>query len=58
MLSIGPTFEVNGQAKASLDLDVDMNVGLSYHIENVQFTFPKGRKQSGTFSPKDTRTLR
>jgi len=54
-LSIGPTFQIHGQAKASLDLDVDMTVGVNYNIDKVNFTFPTGGGQGGSFTPGDTR---
>lgn len=40
ILKIGPSFEVNGKAIASLDLDVDMTVGFNYTIGSAKFTFP------------------
>ncbi|KAJ7053177.1 hypothetical protein C8F01DRAFT_996912, partial [Mycena amicta] len=47
ILSIGPTFEVNANAKGTLDLNVDMTVGINYHIDNAQLVFPPNGKQSG-----------
>ncbi|KAJ7149272.1 hypothetical protein C8R43DRAFT_888085 [Mycena crocata] len=55
ILSIGPTFEVNANAKATLDLNVDMTVGINYHVENAQLFFPpKDEKSGGAFSLGDT----
>lgn len=54
VLSIGPTFQINAQAKASLDLDVDMTVGVKYNIDKAEFTFPKGGSKGGSFTPGDT----
>jgi hypothetical protein len=55
VLSIGPTFQINAQAKASLDLDLDMTVGVKYTIDKAEFTFPKGGSNGGSFDPGDTR---
>lgn len=55
VLTIGPSFQINGQAKATLNLDVDMRVGVNYHIEKAEFVFPKGGKKGGAFTPNDTR---
>ncbi|KAF9445254.1 hypothetical protein P691DRAFT_785478 [Macrolepiota fuliginosa MF-IS2] len=54
VLSVGPTFQVNARATASLNLDVDMRVGVNYHIGNAQFVFPGGEKNDGAFTPSDT----
>jgi len=55
IVSIGPTLQINAQAKASLDLDVDMTLGVNYDIGQVNFTFPTGGGQGGSFTPGDTR---
>ncbi|KAJ7150538.1 hypothetical protein C8R43DRAFT_887267 [Mycena crocata] len=48
ILSVGPTFVVTANAKATLDLNVDMKVGLNYHIDKAQLVFPpNGQKASG-----------
>ncbi|KAJ7495528.1 hypothetical protein FB451DRAFT_1077168 [Mycena latifolia] len=55
ILSIGPTFEVNANAKATLDLNVDASIGINYHVDNAQLFFPPNGKQSGgSFSLGDT----
>ncbi|KAJ7143998.1 hypothetical protein C8R44DRAFT_141912 [Mycena epipterygia] len=55
ILSIGPSFEVNANAKATLDLNVDMTLGINYNIENAQLFFPpKGKSSGGSFSLGDT----
>ncbi|KAJ3569322.1 hypothetical protein NP233_g5127 [Leucocoprinus birnbaumii] len=54
VLSIGPTFQINAQGKASLDLDVDMTVGVKWNIDQAKFTFPTGGSQGGSFTPGDT----
>lgn len=57
ILSIGPTFDVNVEADAVLDLAVDLQVGLVYNISNAQLVFPStGSAQSrGEFNIGDTR---
>ncbi|KAF7292106.1 hypothetical protein MIND_01237300 [Mycena indigotica] len=47
ILSIGPTFQVNANAKATLDMNVDMTVGINYHIDNAQLFFPPNGQQGG-----------
>ncbi|KAH9475749.1 hypothetical protein JR316_0011308 [Psilocybe cubensis] len=55
VLTIGPSFVINGQATATLDLDVGLTVGISYTIDNAQLTFPpNGQKSSGAFNIGDT----
>ncbi|KAE9395729.1 hypothetical protein BT96DRAFT_942244 [Gymnopus androsaceus JB14] len=48
ILSIGPTFDVNVEADAVLDLAADLQVGLVYNVSNAQLVFPpSGNAQSG-----------
>ncbi|KAF8898004.1 hypothetical protein CPB84DRAFT_1748022 [Gymnopilus junonius] len=54
ILTIGPSFEIDGQATATLDVDVDMTVGISYTIDNAQLTFPPKSSSKGTFNIGDT----
>ncbi|PPQ93459.1 hypothetical protein CVT25_008563 [Psilocybe cyanescens] len=55
VLTIGPSFVINGQATATLDLDVGLTVGISYTIDNAQLTFPPSSQQSsGAFNIGDT----
>ncbi|KAJ7664073.1 hypothetical protein B0H17DRAFT_304395 [Mycena rosella] len=55
ILSIGPTFEVNVNAKATLDLNVDASIGINYHVEKAQLFFPpNGKTSGGSFSLGDT----
>ncbi|KAH8800124.1 hypothetical protein DL96DRAFT_1564419 [Flagelloscypha sp. PMI_526] len=55
IISVGPAFKIDGQALAKLDVDVDVNVGVSYKIENVEATFPPSNGDKiGTFSIGDT----
>lgn len=53
---MGPTFQINGEAKVSLNVDTDMRIGIVYHIADLEVDFPNGRNKSGTFNPRDTRT--
>ncbi|KAH8810481.1 hypothetical protein DL96DRAFT_1685532 [Flagelloscypha sp. PMI_526] len=55
IITVGPAFKIDGQALATLDLNVDVNVGVSYKIDNVQAIFPpKNGDKVGTFSIGDT----
>ncbi|KAG6877409.1 hypothetical protein C0992_010015 [Termitomyces sp. T32_za158] len=46
ILTIGPTFEVDAQASASLNLQADTTVGLDYSLDNAQLTFPPNSDQT------------
>ncbi|KAG6908291.1 hypothetical protein DXG01_005392 [Tephrocybe rancida] len=46
VLTLGPTFEVNAQATAGLDIQADMTVGLNYHFDNAQLTFPSNSNKA------------
>ncbi|KAF8877430.1 hypothetical protein BD779DRAFT_1448510, partial [Infundibulicybe gibba] len=56
ILTIGPSFQVNAEAKAVLDLNMDLTVGLNYHIDKAQLVFPpkQGQPTNGTFNLGDT----
>ncbi|KAK0217131.1 hypothetical protein IW262DRAFT_1395873 [Armillaria fumosa] len=57
IFSIGPTFEIDAQAKAKLDVNLDLNVGVVYNISQAQFTFPPTNANapgSGSFNTGDT----
>ncbi|KAH8810480.1 hypothetical protein DL96DRAFT_541683 [Flagelloscypha sp. PMI_526] len=55
ILTIGPALKIDGQAVATLDVNVDVNIGVSYKIDNVQAIFPpKNGDKVGTFSIGDT----
>lgn len=57
ILSIGPTFEIDAQAVAKLDVALDLNVGVVYNISKAQFVFPPNKTDSvgsGSFDIGDT----
>ncbi|KDR73200.1 hypothetical protein GALMADRAFT_212663 [Galerina marginata CBS 339.88] len=54
ILTLGPSFQINGQATANLDLNADMTVGISYKIDNAQLTFPPKKGSSGSFNIGNT----
>ncbi|ESK93403.1 hypothetical protein Moror_1814 [Moniliophthora roreri MCA 2997] len=56
ILEVGPTFEINARATASLDVNMDLTVGLTYQISDAQFTFPAkaNDKTKGDFKLGDT----
>lgn len=59
ILTLGPSFQVDAQAKATLDIDVDLTVGINYKIDNAELIFPPNGKQAsnkGAFNVGDTRT--
>ncbi|KAF5370996.1 hypothetical protein D9615_010020 [Tricholomella constricta] len=53
VLTIGPTFKILGQATATLDVDVDMEVDLSYTVNGAKLFFPPSpnNPSGGSFSP-------
>ncbi|KAJ7246984.1 hypothetical protein C8J57DRAFT_1359761 [Mycena rebaudengoi] len=56
ILTIGPTFKIQAQATASLDVDVDMKVVLAYKVEGAKLFFPKSDSltSGGNFGPNDS----
>ncbi|KAF4610321.1 hypothetical protein D9613_010283 [Agrocybe pediades] len=56
ILEIGPSFQINAQAKATLDVDLTMNVGVNYKISNAKLIFPPSSDEAsgGSFSIEDT----
>ncbi|KAJ7708198.1 hypothetical protein B0H17DRAFT_1191688 [Mycena rosella] len=57
ILSIGPTFQVDAQVTASLDVNLDMTVGLNFDVNNAQLRFPPGSgdaPDANAFSIGDT----
>ncbi|KAJ7708197.1 hypothetical protein B0H17DRAFT_1031883 [Mycena rosella] len=56
ILTIGPTFKIQAQATATLDVNVDAKVVLAYHVENAKLFFPKSDSltSGGTFNPADS----
>ncbi|KAJ7438099.1 hypothetical protein B0H11DRAFT_2105656 [Mycena galericulata] len=56
ILSIGPTFKVQAQATASLDVNVDATVVLAYTMSGAKLFFPKSSTltSGGTFNPADS----
>lgn len=56
VLTIGPTFKIQGRATASLNLALNTTVDLSYTIQNAKLFFPSSANhQSGlTFNPGES----
>ncbi|KAH9475770.1 hypothetical protein JR316_0011329 [Psilocybe cubensis] len=56
ILTIGPTFEVNAQAIAKLDVDLGLTVGVNYKVDNAQLVFPpnSNRPSGGSFNAGNT----
>src|ERR1700722_1031386 len=59
ILTIGPSFKVNAQTTATLDVDLNLKVGLSYNVNNAQLFFPPSSElqSGGDFAPGDTRAF-
>ncbi|EJD01946.1 uncharacterized protein FOMMEDRAFT_108994 [Fomitiporia mediterranea MF3/22] len=56
LIYVGPTFDIDAEAKANIDLDVDMSVDLAYEVSDLRLFFPPsdGKTSSATIAPKDT----
>ncbi|KAK0458142.1 uncharacterized protein EV420DRAFT_1270744 [Desarmillaria tabescens] len=57
IFSLGPSFEIDAQAKAQLDVNLDLNVGVVYTISQAQFVYPPNddnASNSGSFNTGDT----
>ncbi|KAK7457234.1 hypothetical protein VKT23_010536 [Stygiomarasmius scandens] len=56
ILTLGPSFKIQGQATANLDIDAQLSVDLAYHVENAKLFFPPSddATSDGGFSPLDS----
>ncbi|KAF8988456.1 hypothetical protein BDQ17DRAFT_1257644 [Cyathus striatus] len=56
ILTIGPSFQVNAELTATLDVEANLTVGVNYQITNANFDFPSkaGSSTGGSFKPADT----
>ncbi|KAF7329581.1 hypothetical protein MKEN_00221000 [Mycena kentingensis (nom. inval.)] len=57
ILTIGPSFDVNAQFTGSFEVDLDMNVGIVFSVNNAQIAFPPGtgaNPSGNAFSIGDT----
>ncbi|TDL21237.1 hypothetical protein BD410DRAFT_771726 [Rickenella mellea] len=55
ILSVGPEFKLNAQTKATLDVNVNMAVDLSYDVNKLQLFFPplNGEVSNGAINPRN-----
>ncbi|KAF7312700.1 hypothetical protein MIND_00284700 [Mycena indigotica] len=56
ILEIGPTFKVNAEVSGTMDVTMDMNVGVALDLNNTRIVFPPNKKaapQSNMFSLGD-----
>ncbi|KAL0065903.1 hypothetical protein AAF712_007026 [Marasmius tenuissimus] len=57
ILAIGPRFQINAQAKATMEIKADIDVTLAYSVKGAKFTFPPrddSEKPGGQFEPADS----
>ncbi|KAF7289296.1 hypothetical protein MIND_01391300 [Mycena indigotica] len=56
LITLGPTFKVQAQAKAQLDANVDAKIVLAYKVDNAKLFFPRSDslKSGGNFNPADS----
>ncbi|THU98962.1 hypothetical protein K435DRAFT_828282 [Dendrothele bispora CBS 962.96] len=56
ILTLGPSFKIQGQATANLDIDANLSVDLAYHVDNAKLFFPPSddAASNGGFSPLDS----
>ncbi|KAA1467373.1 hypothetical protein DENSPDRAFT_238702 [Dentipellis sp. KUC8613] len=56
VLSLDPTFAVNGQVNGDVELELDVSFDLAYNINNAQLQFPPNAgKSSGDATPNDNK---
>ncbi|KAF4579713.1 hypothetical protein EYR40_000110 [Pleurotus pulmonarius] len=55
-ITVGPSFQVDAEAKATLDVVTDLSIGLNYRIEGGHFEFPPNPNslRGGFLLPQDT----
>ncbi|KAF6752086.1 hypothetical protein DFP72DRAFT_968113 [Ephemerocybe angulata] len=58
ILTVGPSFKVEAQATANLDINADLKVGVNYKVDKASLVFPpmakETQEQDGAFHLKDT----
>ncbi|KAG7095281.1 hypothetical protein E1B28_006053 [Marasmius oreades] len=55
ILTLGPSFQIQAQAKATLDIDAKIDVTLAYHVEDAKLFFPPlDGNSGGQFQPADS----
>ncbi|KAJ7617398.1 hypothetical protein FB45DRAFT_225452, partial [Roridomyces roridus] len=56
IITIGPEFKIQASTSATLDLDMDLTVDLSYCISDAKFVFPPDpfTNSSGKFTPNNS----
>ncbi|KAK1222410.1 hypothetical protein PQX77_014743 [Marasmius sp. AFHP31] len=57
ILTIGPQFQLNAQAKATMDIKADVDVTLAYSVKDAKLFFPPlddSEKSGGQFTPTDS----
>ncbi|KAK1226351.1 hypothetical protein PQX77_010678 [Marasmius sp. AFHP31] len=57
IVSVGPVFQINAQAKATIDIKADIDVTLAYSVKDAKLTFPPrddSDKSGGQFEPTDS----
>ncbi len=57
ILSIGPTFDLFGEASATIALDADVSVGVHYELNGLSFTVGSSTTSTPGFTPLDSREL-
>lgn len=57
IFTLGPSFEIDAQATATIDLDLALDVDLAYGISDLQLFFPPSsdHQSRANVAPKDTR---
>ncbi|KAJ7282823.1 hypothetical protein C8J57DRAFT_1296618 [Mycena rebaudengoi] len=47
ILTVGPSFQIAGQLEAELELNLEMQVGVNFNIENARLEFPPKKNADG-----------
>ncbi|KAJ6522865.1 hypothetical protein B0H19DRAFT_1008804 [Mycena capillaripes] len=54
ILTVGPSFQVNARGTATAEVAADLTLGINYHVDKAQMSFPDGKQSGGSFSLGDT----
>lgn len=55
IISIGPAFDLYGEATATVELEMDLSVGIHYQLDGLSFTVGTTTSSTPGFTPLDAR---
>ena len=56
IFTLGPTLTIYGEADASIEANLALDVDFSYTTSDLQFTYPQSQGANGSFTPGDSST--